>query len=154
MEAIVERDNLKEALARVKRNKGPPGIDGMTVEALGAHVKDHWPTSRVLDVLGCRHVGLVHFHEVDALEERLVGMGVRIEVAERAFSTYSSKNGMPTTPLSGVLTYCPLILKCLCAGSPALPFGKFLSSASLITGRGSVARGQKFRLSLNAVMKL
>ena len=46
MEAIVERDNLKEALARVKRNKGAPGIDGMTVEALGAHLKDHWPTIR------------------------------------------------------------------------------------------------------------
>jgi RNA-directed DNA polymerase len=46
MEAIVDRDNLKEALARVKRNKGAPGIDGMTVEALGAHLKDHWPTIR------------------------------------------------------------------------------------------------------------
>jgi RNA-directed DNA polymerase len=46
MEAIVKRDNLKEALARVKRNKGAPGVDGMTVEALGAHLKDHWPTIR------------------------------------------------------------------------------------------------------------
>jgi RNA-directed DNA polymerase len=46
MAAIVERDNLKEALARVKRNKGAPGIDGMTVEALGAHLKEHWPTIR------------------------------------------------------------------------------------------------------------
>jgi len=51
MEAIVERDNLKEALARVKRNKGAPGIDGMTVEDLSAHLKDHWPTirARLLD---------------------------------------------------------------------------------------------------------
>jgi RNA-directed DNA polymerase len=47
MEAIVERDNLKEALARVKRNKGAPGIDGMSVEALSAHLKQHWPTIRV-----------------------------------------------------------------------------------------------------------
>jgi RNA-directed DNA polymerase len=46
MEAIVDRDNLKEALARVKRNKGAPGVDGMTVEALGTHLKDHWPTIR------------------------------------------------------------------------------------------------------------
>ncbi|HUJ81641.1 MAG TPA: group II intron reverse transcriptase/maturase, partial [Candidatus Acidoferrales bacterium] len=30
----------------MKRNKGAPGIDGMTVEALGAHLKDHWPTIR------------------------------------------------------------------------------------------------------------
>src|ERR1700747_3355251 len=32
MEAVVERENLKKALAQVKRNKGAPGIDGMTVE--------------------------------------------------------------------------------------------------------------------------
>jgi RNA-directed DNA polymerase len=46
MEAIVERDNLKQALARVKRNKGAPGVDGMTVESLSAHLKEHWPTIR------------------------------------------------------------------------------------------------------------
>jgi RNA-directed DNA polymerase len=46
MEAIVKRDNLREALARVKRNRGAPGIDGMTVEALSAHLKGHWPTIR------------------------------------------------------------------------------------------------------------
>jgi len=46
MEAIVERDNLRKALAQVKRNKGAPGLDGMTVEALGAHLKDHWLTIR------------------------------------------------------------------------------------------------------------
>ena len=28
MEAIVERDNLRKALAQVRRNKGAPGIDG------------------------------------------------------------------------------------------------------------------------------
>ena len=44
MEAVVERDNLRKALAQVKRNKGAAGIDGMTVEALAAHLKEHWPT--------------------------------------------------------------------------------------------------------------
>jgi RNA-directed DNA polymerase len=44
MEAVVERENLKKALAQVKRNKGAPGIDGMTVEGLGPHLKDHWLT--------------------------------------------------------------------------------------------------------------
>jgi RNA-directed DNA polymerase len=44
MEAIVERDNLRKALAQVRRNKGAPGIDGMTVDDLAAHLKDHWPT--------------------------------------------------------------------------------------------------------------
>ncbi len=46
MEAIVERDNLTKALARVQRNEGAPGIDGMSVEALALHLKDHWPTIR------------------------------------------------------------------------------------------------------------
>jgi RNA-directed DNA polymerase len=46
MEAIVERNNLKKALARVKRNKGASGIDGMTVEHLTPYLKEHWPTIR------------------------------------------------------------------------------------------------------------
>lgn len=47
MEAIVDRDNLRKALAQVRRNKGAAGIDGMSVEALALHLKDHWPELRV-----------------------------------------------------------------------------------------------------------
>src|SRR4030088_3323143 len=46
MEAIVERDNLKKALAKVKGNKGAAGIDGMSFDALASHLKEHWPTIR------------------------------------------------------------------------------------------------------------
>ena len=46
MEAVVERENLKKALARVKRNKGTAGIDGMSVDDLPAYLKEHWPTIR------------------------------------------------------------------------------------------------------------
>ncbi|MEO6779836.1 MAG: group II intron reverse transcriptase/maturase [Bradyrhizobium sp.] len=46
MEAVVERENLKEALARVKRNKGAAGIDGMSVDDLPAYLKEHWPAIR------------------------------------------------------------------------------------------------------------
>ena len=46
MEEIVERENLKEALRRVKANKGAPGVDGMTVDQLGDHLKQHWPAIR------------------------------------------------------------------------------------------------------------
>src|ERR1700737_25953 len=46
METVVERENLKKALAQVKRNKGAAGIDGMTVGALPAYLKKHWPTIR------------------------------------------------------------------------------------------------------------
>ena len=46
MEAVIERENLKEALARVKRNKGAAGIDGMSVDDLPTYLKEHWPTIR------------------------------------------------------------------------------------------------------------
>ncbi|MGA8086147.1 MAG: group II intron reverse transcriptase/maturase [Terracidiphilus sp.] len=46
LEEIVERENLKEALRRVKANKGAPGVDGMTVNQLGEHLKQHWPAIR------------------------------------------------------------------------------------------------------------
>jgi len=46
MEAVVERGNLKKALAQVRRNKGAPGGDAMSVDELVHHLKDHWPTIR------------------------------------------------------------------------------------------------------------
>jgi RNA-directed DNA polymerase len=42
MEAVIERENLKKALAQVKRNKGSAGVDGMTVGELPAYLKDNW----------------------------------------------------------------------------------------------------------------
>ena len=47
MEEICERENLKQALKRVKANKGAPGVDGMTVQALPAYLREHWPAIRV-----------------------------------------------------------------------------------------------------------
>src|SRR6201997_3174172 len=46
MEEVCERENCKQALRRVKANKGSPGIDGMTVEKLSGHLKEHWPAVR------------------------------------------------------------------------------------------------------------
>lgn len=46
MEAIVGRDNLKKALAQVRRNKGAPGVDAMSVDELASFLKEHWPTIR------------------------------------------------------------------------------------------------------------
>jgi len=40
---ILERENLVLALKQVKRNKGAPGVDGMTVEQLPNHLAQHWP---------------------------------------------------------------------------------------------------------------
>jgi RNA-directed DNA polymerase len=46
MEEVCERENLKEALRRVKANKGSPGVDGMTVGAITDYLKQHWPAIR------------------------------------------------------------------------------------------------------------
>ena len=46
MEEVCERENCKQALARVKANKGSPGVDGMTVQQLPEHLKQHWPAIR------------------------------------------------------------------------------------------------------------
>ena len=42
MERVVSRPKLQNALKRVKSNKGSPGIDGMTVDELSAHLREHW----------------------------------------------------------------------------------------------------------------
>src|SRR5713226_3112098 len=42
MEAVVERENMKLALARVERNRGAAGVDKMTVEQLRAYLREHW----------------------------------------------------------------------------------------------------------------
>jgi RNA-directed DNA polymerase len=39
MEEVCDRENLKQALRRVKANKGSPGIDGMKVSELPGCVK-------------------------------------------------------------------------------------------------------------------
>lgn len=46
MEEVCERENCKQALARVKANKGSAGVDGMTVEQLPEHLREHWPAIR------------------------------------------------------------------------------------------------------------
>jgi RNA-directed DNA polymerase len=46
MERVVEVGNLRAALSQVRRNKGGPGIDGLTVERLPDYLKVHWPEIR------------------------------------------------------------------------------------------------------------
>lgn len=46
MEEVCDRANLEKALKRVMSNKGAPGVDGMTVEDLPEHLREHWSTLR------------------------------------------------------------------------------------------------------------
>ncbi len=49
MNAVVERENMIEALRRVERNKGAAGVDKMPVSELRPFLKEHW--SRIKEEL-------------------------------------------------------------------------------------------------------
>ncbi len=46
MEEVVSRENMLRAYHRVLRNKGAPGVDGVSVEGLWAAVRARWPVIR------------------------------------------------------------------------------------------------------------
>ena len=46
LDRVLERNNLVRALKQVRRNKGAPGIDGMSVDELPGFLKQHWPKIR------------------------------------------------------------------------------------------------------------
>ncbi len=46
MERVVERSNVWRAYQRVVRNKGAPGVDGVTVSEFKDWLKVHWPSVR------------------------------------------------------------------------------------------------------------
>jgi RNA-directed DNA polymerase len=43
---ILSKENMQEAYRRVVRNGGAAGIDGIAVDGLNAHCKQHWPRIR------------------------------------------------------------------------------------------------------------
>jgi RNA-directed DNA polymerase len=47
MARVLERGNLVRALKQVKRNKGAPGIDGLTVAAFPDYLKHYWASIRM-----------------------------------------------------------------------------------------------------------
>jgi RNA-directed DNA polymerase len=46
MEAVVERSNMLCAYARVAKNQGAPGVDGLTVAGLKPWLQAHWAKVR------------------------------------------------------------------------------------------------------------
>lgn len=46
LERALERGNLTQALRRVEENRGAAGVDGMAVESLLPHLREHWPVLR------------------------------------------------------------------------------------------------------------
>jgi len=46
MEEVLSRENMLAAYHRVLRNKGVPGVDGVTVEELDSHLRSRWEAIR------------------------------------------------------------------------------------------------------------
>src|SRR5512136_988743 len=46
MEEACSRENLEAAWKRVRRNKGGPGVDGMTIDAAKDYLREQWPNIR------------------------------------------------------------------------------------------------------------
>jgi len=46
MEEVVSRQNMLKTLRRVKKNKGAPGIDNLTVENLKPYLRQNWLSLR------------------------------------------------------------------------------------------------------------
>ncbi len=69
MEEALDPENLREALKRVKANKGSAGIDRMTVEQVSDYLKKHWPEIRGQVLSGTHEpqpVCRVYHHPSDA----------------------------------------------------------------------------------------
>ena len=54
MESILERENMRRALHRVRKNGGAPGIDGMSVDELPRYLERHWEMIKA-DLLAGRY---------------------------------------------------------------------------------------------------
>src|SRR6202162_598531 len=46
MEEVCDRRNLERAWKRVRRNKGSPGVGGMTIDDAKDYLREHWPSIR------------------------------------------------------------------------------------------------------------
>lgn len=64
MERVVGRDNLFAALKRVRKNKGSPGIDGMTVDGLTDFLRKNWERIRAMLLDGSYRPSAVRRQEI------------------------------------------------------------------------------------------
>jgi RNA-directed DNA polymerase len=92
MERVCERSNLQSALKRVRKNKGSPGIDGMTVDELPDYLRAHWS--------GLREQMLAGTYRPAAVKEQLHTQGKRRDAqvghCDRARPIH------PTSPAAGL----------------------------------------------------
>ncbi|MCU7886335.1 MAG: group II intron reverse transcriptase/maturase [Candidatus Thiodiazotropha sp. (ex Lucinoma annulata)] len=76
IDRVLERNNLVRALKQVLRNKGAPGIDGMTVDALPDYLKEYWPRVRRQLIDGCYKPKPVRRVEIPKPDGRMRKLGI------------------------------------------------------------------------------
>ena len=76
MEEVCARENLKQALRRVRGNKGSAGVDGMTVEQLPAYLKEHWSALRAQLLGGTYHPQPVRRVEIPKPDGGVRNLGI------------------------------------------------------------------------------
>ena len=74
LEKILEQENLRRALKRVRRNKGAPGVDRMTVKQLAGYLRRHWPKVQAAILEGRYQALPVRRKEIDKPD----GSGLRL----------------------------------------------------------------------------
>lgn len=77
LEQVLHRENLNRAWRRVVSNGGAPGVDGMSVEALGAYLKEHGPRIREALISGTyepQPVRRVEIPKPDGKGRRMLGI--------------------------------------------------------------------------------
>ena len=76
MERVLDRNNLDRAYRQVKRNKGAPGVDGMSVDGLLDFVKEYWPVIRNQLRQGNYHPKPVKRVEIPKPDGRMRKLGI------------------------------------------------------------------------------
>lgn len=76
MMQVLDRDNLVRALKQVKRNKGAPGIDGVTVDQLPDYLKQYWPVIRQRLLDGTYRPQPVRRVEIPKADGRMRKLGI------------------------------------------------------------------------------
>ena len=77
LEAVLERENMWAAYRRVMSNMGAPGVDEMPVEALEAHLKANWPSTKaklLADEYVPSPVRVVEIPKPDGKGKRMLGI--------------------------------------------------------------------------------
>lgn len=94
VEHVVEPDNMRRAFKKVRANQGAPGVDGIAVEDLEAHLIKHWPGIREKLLSGSYQPGPIKGKTIGKPDggERLLGIpNTQDRVIQQAVSQQLTK---------------------------------------------------------------